>query len=125
MDISEIRGEYRDLSDGFDISDLYSKDPIKQFENWFQHARQQPTIKEPNSVCISTATRDGKPSSRMVLLKGYSDEGFKFFTNYDSRKGKELEENPNAAMLFYWDCLSRQIRIEGKVKKVSREESEA
>ena len=67
--------------------------------------------------------RDGKPSSRMVLLKSFDDTGFKFFTNYNSRKGQELDANPQAALCFYWDVISRQIRVEGKVKRISREES--
>jgi pyridoxamine-phosphate oxidase len=125
INISEIRGEYRDLSDRFDVQDLASKDPIKQFQNWFEQASQQPTIKEPNAVCISTTSRDLRPSSRMVLLKDFNYNGFTFFTNYDSRKGHDLKENPYAAMLFYWDALSRQVRIEGKVEKISSEESKS
>jgi pyridoxamine 5'-phosphate oxidase len=105
------------------VKDLVSKDPIKQFESWFQQARQNPGIKEPNAMCISTSNQQGKPSSRMVLLKDYTDDGFTFFTNYTSKKGQDLEANPNCSLLFYWDVMSRQIRIDGTVTKVSREKS--
>lgn len=74
-------------------------------------------------MCISTSTLEGKPSSRMVLLKDYTDDGFTFFTNYSSKKGQELAANPQCSLLFYWDVMSRQIRIDGTVTKVSREKS--
>jgi len=102
---------------------LASKDPVLQFDNWFQLARKNPGIKEPNAMCISTCTLAGKPSSRMVLLKDFSDKGFSFFTNYTSKKGQELDANPQASLCFYWDVMSRQIRIDGKVVKLSREQS--
>jgi pyridoxamine 5'-phosphate oxidase len=99
-------------------------DPIKQFAKWFEDA-EAAHPKLPNAMTLATATRDGKPSARVVLLKGFDQDGFVFFTNYGSQKGRELDENPNAALVFYWAALDRQVRIEGRVKKSSREESEA
>ena len=81
-------------------------------------------FKEPTAVALASSTKTGKPSVRMVLMKEYSKEGFVFYTNYKGRKGKELLENPNAALLFFWDRLEQQVRIEGKVKKVSEKESD-
>lgn len=124
-DFANVRSHYRDPSDVFDLKDLESKDPIKQFRSWFEAARKNPGIKEPNAMCIATCTKEGKPSNRMVLLKDFDDKGFVFFTNYTSRKGQELTENPQASLCFYWDIISRQIRIDGKVTKISREESES
>ncbi len=99
-------------------------DPFKQFEQWFQEAAEaEPVL--PEAVSLATATQEGRLSSRMVLLKGFDERGFVFYTNYQSRKGIELAENPNAALLFYWRQLERQICITGTVSKVSREESEA
>jgi pyridoxamine 5'-phosphate oxidase len=100
-----------------------AKDPFRQFEKWFQEA-EAAKIVEPNAATLSTATREGRPSSRIVLLKGLDGRGFLFFSNYESRKGRELHENPNAALLFAWLALERQVVIEGAVTKVPREESE-
>ncbi len=98
--------------------------PFKQFEQWFQAAvAAEPVL--PEAVSLATATREGRLSSRMVLLKDFDERGFVFYTNYESRKGTELAENPNAALVFYWRQLERQICITGTVSKVSREESEA
>jgi len=98
--------------------------PFKQFEQWFQAATEaEPVL--PEAVSLATATREGRLSSRMVLLKDFDETGFVFYTNYESRKGLELAENPNAALVFYWRQLERQICITGTVSKVSREESEA
>ena len=98
--------------------------PFKQFEQWFQVAAEaEPVL--PEAVSLATATQEGRLSSRMVLLKDFDDRGFVFYTNYESRKGTELAENPNAALVFYWRQLERQICIMGTVSKVSREESEA
>ena len=98
--------------------------PFKQFEQWFQAAvAAEPVL--PEAVSLATATREGRLSSRMVLLKDFDERGFVFYTNYESRKGAELAENPNAALVFYWRQLERQICITGTVSKVSREESEA
>ncbi len=99
-------------------------DPIKQFAKWFEDA-EAAHPKLPNAMTLATATSDGKPSARMVLLKGFDQDGFVFFTNYESQKGRELDENPNAALVFYWSGLDRQVRIEGRVRKTSQEESEA
>ncbi len=98
--------------------------PFKMFEQWFQAASEaEPVL--PEAVSLATATREGRLSSRMVLLKDFDETGFVFYTNYESRKGMELAENPNAALVFYWRQLERQICITGTVSKVSREESEA
>jgi len=93
------------------------------FKKWFD-AAVSAQIHEPNAMTIATATREGKPSSRIVLLKSYDERGFVFYTNYDSRKGRELEQNPRAALVLYWQPLERQIRITGRVTKVTAEESD-
>ena len=99
-------------------------DPFKQFEQWFEEAAEaEPVL--PEAVSLATATQEGRLSNRMVLLKSFDERGFIFYSNYESRKGTELAENPNAALLFYWRQLERQICITGTVIKVSREESEA
>ena len=98
-------------------------DPIKQFEAWWQQAIFS-KIDEPNAMSLATCTASGRPSVRTVLLKGLKDNGFVFFTNYQSRKGKEIEENPFVALLFFWKELERQVRIEGKIQKISAEESD-
>lgn len=101
-----------------DESNLHS-DPMEQFKLWFDEAITA-DFYEPNAMTLATATANGIPSARVVLLKGIVPEGFRFFTNHLSRKGNELTENPHAAILFYWDKLERQIRIEGKVEQTSR-----
>lgn len=97
-------------------------DPLDQFRLWFTEA--QGKVHEPEAMCVSTATSAGIPSSRFVLLKQVDKLGFVFFTNYTSRKSRELGENPNAALALYWTEMHRQIRVVGRVEKVSREESE-
>lgn len=97
--------------------------PFIQFEKWFKEAVKSEADKA-NAFVLSTATKDGKPSARVVLLKGVEHERFVFYTNYDSRKGKELLENPFAAITFFWPSLEKQVRIEGKVEKVSPSESD-
>ncbi|XP_037563692.1 pyridoxine/pyridoxamine 5'-phosphate oxidase [Dermacentor silvarum] len=104
--------------------DLPTRDPIELFESWFNEVKDAGFMFEPNAVTLATTTKSGFPSSRMVLLKGFGKDGFVFFTNYESRKGRELEENPNACLLFYWDRHYRQVRVEGTVEKVSEEVSE-
>jgi pyridoxamine 5'-phosphate oxidase len=99
-------------------------DPIAQFAAWYVEAREA-GVRMPEAVALATATRSGAPSARMVLLKGFEVAGFVFFTGYDSRKGRELEGNPRAALLFYWDPLGRQVRIEGRVERVDAAESDA
>jgi pyridoxamine 5'-phosphate oxidase len=98
-------------------------DPIKQFGNWFTAAIEA-GIADVNAMSLATATSDGKPTVRIVLLKGFDHDGFVFFTNYESEKGRQLEANPNAALGFYWIELDRQVRITGPVEQTSREESE-
>ena len=97
-------------------------DPIVQFDRWFQEALNS-ELPEPNAMTLASATRDGRPSARIVLLKGFDQNGFVFYTNYGSRKGSELAENPQAALLFCWLELERQVRIEGTVERVSTEEA--
>ena len=101
-----------------------AKDPIKEFEKWFAVASGVEGLDAP-AMTLATATRDGKPSARMVLFKSVEEGDFLFYTNYESEKGKILLENPYAALVFYWHPLYQQIRIEGKVEKTSRENSEA
>ncbi len=98
-------------------------DPIKQFSNWFT-ASIEAGIRDVNAMSLATATPDGRPSVRTVLLKGFDQDGFVFFTNYESQKGRELESNSYAALAFYWIELDRQIRISGPAEKTSRQESE-
>ena len=119
-DISKIRHEYSKFS--LDI-DSINKNPFKQFELWMNDAVNG-EFTDPTAVAVSTVNSLGRPSSRMVLLKSYDERGFVFYTNYNSRKGQELSENPFASMLFFWDKFERQIRIEGKVEKITKEESE-
>jgi pyridoxamine 5'-phosphate oxidase len=119
IDIAALRQNYalRSLAE----SDV-SPDPIVQFGHWFDEAIDSKVL-EPNAFSLGTATPDGKPSVRTVLLKGFDHQGFIFYTNYESRKGEELNANPQGAMLFTWLDLQRQIRIEGAIEKVSVEES--
>lgn len=99
-------------------------DPFVQFERWFADA-QRCGLDYPEAMTLATATPDGRPAARMVLCKGVDRRGFQFFTNYDSRKGHELEENAQVALLFYWEPYERQVRIEGAVERLSAEESNA
>jgi pyridoxamine 5'-phosphate oxidase len=99
-------------------------DPIALFDAWYAEARAA-EINDADAMALATAEKDGMPSVRMVLLKGYGQEGFTFYTNADSRKGEELAANPQAALLFHWKSLRRQVRIEGSVEAVSREEADA
>jgi pyridoxamine 5'-phosphate oxidase len=121
MSLADLRTEYS-LA-GLSEKDV-ARDPFRQFEKWFQEA-EAAKIREPNAAVLATAARDGRPSARMVLLKGIDGRGFVFYTNYDSRKGRELEANPRAALAFPWVDLERQVIAEGTVTKVAREESEA
>jgi len=98
-------------------------DPIRQFERWFGEACQCAAL-EPNVMTLATATPDGCPSARLVLLRGISERGFTFFTNYESRKARELDANPRAALVFFWRELERQVRIEGSVERTSDDESD-
>lgn len=98
-------------------------DPLKQFEQWF-HAASAAGLHLPNAMALATADAQGRPSARAVLLKGFDAAGFLFFTNYSSRKGRELAANPHACLLFSWEELERQVRIEGRIEKVSEAESD-
>lgn len=118
--VANFRNEY--ISNGIDEKTM-SDDPVQQFEKWFSEALENKVL-EPNAFHLSTCSADGRPSGRVMLLKGFSDEGFIFFTNYDSRKGNDLKENANASMTFLWLELYRQIRIEGSVSRISPEESD-
>lgn len=119
--IQNLRQDYRaaELSEA-DID----KNPIVQFAKWFKDALDA-KMYEPNVMTLATADLSGKPSSRILLLKGFDEDGFVFFTNYNSKKGKDLQENPQAAMQFFWPELERQVRIEGTVTKATAEASTA
>ena len=121
MSLADLRTEYS-LA-GLSEKDV-ARDPFRQFEKWFQEA-EAAKIHEPNAAVLATAARDGRPSARMVLLKGIDGRGFVFYTSYDSRKAREMEANPRAAYVFPWVGLERQVIVEGAVTKVAREESEA
>jgi pyridoxamine 5'-phosphate oxidase len=99
-------------------------DPLAQFQAWFA-AAEEAGVAAPDAMALATATAAGRPSARMVLLKAADERGFAFHTNYESRKGEELAANPRAALLFHWQPLGRQVRVEGAVERVSAEESEA
>ena len=97
-------------------------DPIQLFLQWYQEASEK--VKHPETMFLATSTADGRPSLRTVLYRGLSQQGPRFFTNYQSRKGHELTDNPRAALLFYWEALDRQVRFEGKIEQLSPEESD-
>lgn len=101
-----------------------ARDPIDQFAAWYD-AAVAAGVPEPEAMTLSTATATGRPSARIVLLRGFDARGFCFFTNYASRKGRELEENPHASLTFHWATLERQVRIEGRVERTSSTESDA
>ncbi|WP_257670627.1 pyridoxamine 5'-phosphate oxidase [Parapedobacter tibetensis] len=119
--IVAIRAEY---GMGQLSEDEVADDALIQFQKWFDEALQN-EVMEPNAMVLSTVSISGSPSSRIVLLKQLDESGFGFFTNYESRKGTELDENPHAALLFFWPELQRQVRIEGRVEKLSAELSDA
>ena len=105
-----------------DVGDV-DHNPFRQFEAWFAQALDA-QLPEPNTMTLATVDSRGRPSARIVLIKGVDERGFVFFTNYDSRKGREIADNPQASLLFYWIELERQVRIEGKVVKTSPAESD-
>jgi pyridoxamine 5'-phosphate oxidase len=113
----------RIAGDPLHLRDL-DPDPLRQFERWFGDARNA-GVAAPEAAAVATASPDGRPSVRMVLVKQVDARGFVFFTNYESRKGGELAANPHAALLFHWEALERQVRIEGSVTRVTREETRA
>jgi len=119
--IQNLRQEYRSAS--LAESDV-DHNPVTQFGKWFSEAIDA-QLYEPNVMTLATASLSGKPSARILLLKGFDENGFVFFSNYASKKGHEIAENPQAAMVFFWPELERQVRIEGNIAKVSDEESTA
>ena len=117
--VEDLRNEYK--GEFLDVSNVDSS-PFQQFDKWF-HQAIEAEVHEPNATVVSTVNAEGQPSSRTVLLKKYDDEGFVFFTNYESRKATELDSNPRISMLFPWYDLSRQVIINGKAEKISQAES--
>jgi pyridoxamine 5'-phosphate oxidase len=121
LSIADLRREYaRARLDEASVS----TDPFTEFARWFEEAVKA-EVQEPNAMTLATASREGTPSARIVLLKGFDERGFVFFTDYRSQKGIELDRNPRAALVFYWSELERQIRITGTTSVINREESEA
>ena len=120
-DLQNLREEYTRA--GLYESDV-NPDPIEQFRKWFDEALSA-NLHEPNAMTLATTTPDGCPSARIVLLKGYDERGFVFYTNHEGRKARELEENPRCALVFYWGEFERQVRVEGQASRVSKEESDA
>ena len=112
--LADLRRNY--MLSALSESDV-AADPIRQFQAWFDEALQA-KLPEPNAMTLATVDANGQPSARIVLLKGMDENGFTFFTNYESRKGLDLEANPRAALLFHWVQLERQVRVEGVVEKV-------
>lgn len=123
MSLQDLRKQY--MGDGLNESELHA-DPIEQFRKWFDEALANNTAVwfEPNAMTLATSTADGNVTARIVLLKHFDSGGFVFFTNYDSTKGQQLNENARAALVMYWPHLERQVRVEGSVEMVSRELSE-
>jgi pyridoxamine 5'-phosphate oxidase len=121
VDASIFRKEYTRA--GLHEADM-DPDPIVQFHRWFENVIDA-DLHEPNAMILATATSEGRPSARIILLKGYDERGFVFYTNYEGRKASELETNPACALLFYWGELERQVRIEGRASRLSGEESDA
>ncbi|WP_186064303.1 pyridoxamine 5'-phosphate oxidase [Burkholderia gladioli] len=119
--LADLRINYSRAS--LDEADVAS-DPIRQFDKWFKEALDA-QLPEPNTMTLATVDAEGRPSARIVLIKGVDERGFVFFTNYESRKGREIAHNPHAALLFYWIELERQVRIEGRVEKTSAAESDS
>ena len=121
QNIADIRIEYKKQSL---LEADVTANPFEQFTKWWNEAMNS-QIEEPNAMTLATATKNGLPSARIVLLKGFNNKGFVFYTNYQSHKGKEMLENPNAALVFFWKELERQVRIEGAVEKISTKDSDA
>jgi pyridoxamine 5'-phosphate oxidase len=120
QDIENLRQDYSAAS--LNEADV-DANPMRQFDKWFNEAINA-KIHEPNAMTLATSTHDGRPSARIVLLKGFNEDGFKFYTNYLSRKGKEISKNPLGALVFFWGNMERQIRIEGTIEKLDRNYSE-
>jgi pyridoxamine 5'-phosphate oxidase len=121
MSAESMRVEY---TKGQLLESEAAADPILQFHAWFDEAVAA-GVPEPNAMTLATATIDGRPSARVVLLKAFDHRGFSFFTNYESRKGRELAANPRASLVFFWAGLERQVRVEGRVERVADAESDA
>lgn len=121
------REELQNLRQEYSTASLSEKDsdanPVKQFDSWFNEAIAA-NVLEPNAMTLATATTDGRPSARIVLLKDYNPDGFSFYTNYLSRKGREIAKNPMGAITFFWAELERQVRIEGTIEKLSKVQSD-
>lgn len=120
-ELHSLRVDYRK---GELLESDVAADAIEQFSRWFEEAKQA-GLREPNAMTLATADAGGAPAARIVLLKDFDVRGFTFYTNYESRKGRELAANPRASLVFFWDQIERQVRIDGTVEKVSREESQA
>jgi len=120
MSVADIRQKYGkfELLES-DVADT----PIEQFTRWFAQALEA-QVPEPNAMTVATLGPDQHPSARIVLLKGFDERGFVFYTNYESRKGRELAQHPRASLLFFWQPLERQVRVEGRIEKTSAEESD-
>ncbi|MBB5215111.1 pyridoxamine 5'-phosphate oxidase [Parapusillimonas granuli] len=120
MSVADIRQNY----EKFELLEAsLAATPFEQFTLWFDDALKA-EVPEPNAMTLATTTPDGRPSARIVLLKGFDRDGFVFYTNYSSRKGQELAGNPYAGLLFFWPALERQVRIEGRIEKTSAQESD-
>lgn len=120
MRLTKLRHKY--VEQGLDEKKV-PKNPVEQFSKWYEEALKL-DLTDANAMCLATASKSGKPSARIVLLKSFNDAGFIFYTNYKSRKCDELKENPAASLLFFWAELRRQVRIEGHVEKISKKKSE-
>ena len=120
-DLAALRREYGDR--GLDLPDL-APDPVTMFRRWLDETMEA-GLHEPNAMVVTTVSGEGRPSARMVLLKSVDERGFVFYTNYESRKGREIADNPTVSLLFPWHDLQRQVRVEGTATRVSRDESEA
>ncbi|OZI52527.1 pyridoxamine 5'-phosphate oxidase [Bordetella genomosp. 4] len=121
MSVSDLRQSYEK---SVLLEETAAASPLEQFSLWFDQALQA-QVPEPNAMTLATVDNTGQPSARTVLIKGFDERGFVFFTNYESRKGRDLLANPRAALLFFWQPLERQVRIEGVIEKASAEESDA
>lgn len=120
MSVADIRQNYEK---NVLLESSLAATPLEQFAKWFDEAIKANVV-EPTAMTLATTTPDGRPSARIVLLKGFDERGLVFFTNYESRKGRELTDNPHASILFFWPLLERQVRLEGSIEKVSATESD-
>ncbi len=121
MSVSDLRQSYEK---NVLLESQAASSPLEQFTRWFDEALAA-KVPEPNAMTLATVDASGQPSARIVLIKGFDEQGFTFFTNYESRKGLDLQAEPRASLLFFWQPLERQVRIEGVVEKVAAEESDA